>query len=152
MRQGDPGNSAYLIQSGSVRVFSQNGDVRVELARLGVGQLFGEMALVVDELRTASVEALEDCNLIVITRTAFKEKLSKSDPTIRGALKMLSERIVASNSSLTKKDASPHELTVAVHAIYQNVLSDLKGSKKEQFEEEVGGHLKALLDAIENFD
>lgn len=103
IRQGDRGNSAYLIQSGSVRIFTENEGKRIEFARLEMGQIFGEMALIFDDPRTASVEALEDCNLIVITRQTFKQKLDRSDPTIRAIVVMLTQRIVTANNAMIAK-------------------------------------------------
>ena len=51
MRQGEEGYSAYLIQSGSVGIYSEQDGRKVELARLQAGQIFGEMALIFDEPR-----------------------------------------------------------------------------------------------------
>ncbi|MCB9981372.1 MAG: cyclic nucleotide-binding domain-containing protein, partial [Rhodospirillales bacterium] len=98
MEEGEPGNCAYLIQSGVVEVFTQNEGRELRLAKLDLGQIFGEMALIFDELRTASVRALEDCNLIVITRQSFQAKLGKTDPTIAAIVKMLTQRVISANN------------------------------------------------------
>ncbi|HRQ60205.1 MAG TPA: cyclic nucleotide-binding domain-containing protein, partial [Alphaproteobacteria bacterium] len=110
MRQGDPGNSAYLIQSGSVSVFTEHEGKTIELAKLELGQIFGEMALIFDDPRTASVKAMEDCNLIVITRQSFKQKLDRSDPTIRAIVVMLTQRIVTANNALLAKKSNLTDL------------------------------------------
>lgn len=106
IRQGDEAYSAYLIQSGSVTVYteSENGSI-TELARLGMGEICGEMALVNEEMRTANVKAAEDCNLIVITRTAFEEKLKNTDPTIRAIVEMLIRRVKKGNSTLAQEES-----------------------------------------------
>ncbi len=100
IKQGDEAYSAYLIQSGSVSVYSKVNDDVHELAQLGAGEICGEMALVNDGPRIASVKAIEDCNLIVITRTAFEEKLRKVDPTIYAIIKMLIERLKNLNETV----------------------------------------------------
>lgn len=98
IKEGDDAYSAYLIQSGKARVYSTKNDKQHELAILEPGDICGEMALInTNNMRSASVEAIEDCNLIVITRTAFEEKLKKSDPTIQAVVKMLINRILSSN-------------------------------------------------------
>lgn len=102
MRQGDPGNCAYLIQSGSVVVYAEGDEKRTQLAKLGPGEIFGEMALVFDETRSASVKAAEDTNLIVLTREAFRQKLNKTDPTIKAIVGMLIKRVTAANKKITK--------------------------------------------------
>jgi len=98
IQEGDDAYSAYLIQSGKVKVYTKkNSEVHV-LANLGVGEICGEMALISDKVRSATVEAVEDCNLIIITRSAFEEKLVNSDPTIQAVVKMLIDRITESNA------------------------------------------------------
>lgn len=55
-RQGDPGDSAYIILEGSARVFFNGGQKRV-IAELGVNDIVGEIAILCDVPRTANVEA-----------------------------------------------------------------------------------------------
>ncbi len=105
IKQGDEAYSAYLIQSGSVSVYYTKGGETHELARLGVGEICGEMALVNEAVRTASVKAIEDCNLIVITKTAFEEKLKNSDSTIRAIVEMLIARLKNSNSTVLNDES-----------------------------------------------
>lgn len=97
---GEDAYAAYLIQSGSVSVFNTINDKEIELARLGIGEVCGEMALINEERRSASVRTLEDCNLIVITRSAFEKKLENTDATIVAVVRMLIERIKSSNSEI----------------------------------------------------
>jgi CRP-like cAMP-binding protein len=104
IKQGDEAYSAYLIQSGLVSVYSKVDDEVLELAQLGAGEICGEMALVSDGCRTASVKALEDCNLIVITRTAFEEKLSRLDPTIYAIINMLISRLKKLNDAVLSEN------------------------------------------------
>lgn len=101
MRQGDQGNCAYLIQSGKVVVYSEKNDKKIQLAELGVGEIFGEMALVFDEPRSASVKATEDTNLIILTRESFKHKLSRTDPTIKAIVGMLIKRVNIANDKIS---------------------------------------------------
>lgn len=68
VKQGEPGFCMYVIVSGSVRVEADGGIDAVPLADLGVGDFFGELALVDDGPRSASVIALEDTQVIRITR------------------------------------------------------------------------------------
>ncbi len=98
IKEGDEGYSAYLIQSGEVEVYSKNEEGNnISLARLGSGEICGEMALISNGIRTASVRTVQDCNLVVITRAAFEEKLKRSDTTIQAVVHMLIRRIVSSN-------------------------------------------------------
>jgi CRP/FNR family transcriptional regulator, cyclic AMP receptor protein len=69
---GDPGHCMYVILSGSVCVtVKKRGNGEIELARLSPGDFFGEVALVDDGPRSANVTAIEDCELLCITRTTL---------------------------------------------------------------------------------
>jgi len=68
LRQGDPGDSAYLIVEGTCRVTQDCGGDEIELRRIGPGEIFGELALVLGDRRTATVTAIEDTTLLVIDR------------------------------------------------------------------------------------
>ncbi len=59
-REGDIGDSFFVLISGEVVVGKSRGDKLIELARLGVGDCFGEMALVGKHVRTATVRAYSD--------------------------------------------------------------------------------------------
>ncbi len=102
IEQGDSAFFAYLIQSGSVVVYKEKDGETVELAKLETGEICGEMALINEGTRSASVKTLEDCNLILISRTTFEEKLQKSDPTIQAMMKMLINRITGINDKAFK--------------------------------------------------
>ena len=67
LRQGDPGDEYYAIADGTVEV-SRDGQL---LARLGRGEGFGEIALLRDGVRTATVVATADARLIAVRRKPF---------------------------------------------------------------------------------
>lgn len=151
MRQGEPGNCAYLIQSGSVRVYTEHDGKRVDLAKLDLGQIFGEMALIFDEPRTASVIATEDCNLIVLTRQTFKSKLEKSDPTIRAIVTMLTQRIISANNTVVNKKSGIQDLVETTRIIYQNTLVSLPRSQQRTFQNAVLPKLDDFFSAVRSF-
>ena len=152
MRQGEPGNCAFLIQSGNVKVTTESGGKSLELAKLSTGQIFGEMALVFDEPRTATVEALEDSNLIVITRQTLNEKLMKSDPTVRAIVPMLMKRIIQANNVVMNRQDSLEDLATTVTTIYQNFHATLPGTQhKKSLENSVLPKLEEFIGAIREF-
>ncbi len=65
---GEPGHCMYIILRGTARVSAGTGSEEVELALLGPGDFFGEVALVDDGPRSADVTAVEHCELLCITR------------------------------------------------------------------------------------
>jgi len=87
-KEGDPGDSAYLIEEGSVEVSVSS----TQRSRIGKGELFGEIALIDQQPRTATVRALEDTVLVPIPRQLVKERLEKTDPVVRHLLLTILER------------------------------------------------------------
>jgi CRP-like cAMP-binding protein len=151
LREGDTGYSAYLVQSGRVHVFSSNDKHKVSLARLGPGEIFGEMALLSDEPRTASVEAVENCNLIVVTREVFKQKLGNSDPTVKAILKMLAGRVIESNNAVIHSINSIRDLEETIRIKFNNVLEQMPEEQKKNFRDSVLPEINDLLEALRGF-
>lgn len=80
VRQGDDDGELFIIERGEVSVILDRPgtDRDVEIARLGPGKFFGEMALMTGDLRSATVKALTDCELIAVGRDAFQRILTRS--------------------------------------------------------------------------
>jgi CRP-like cAMP-binding protein len=74
VREGDTGDAFYLIVSGEVRVLV--GAERKEVARLGPGMFFGEVAVMTRQPRTATVESVGACELLRFTREPVAEILA----------------------------------------------------------------------------
>ena len=123
-----------------------------ELATLGPGEIFGEMALVIDHVRAASVEALENTNLIVITREVLQRKLARSDSTVQAIFKMLVRRMAVANETVVGKKTNPSDLIKSSQDAYDNILAALPASQQTTFEDGVKPHLDALVNAIEAFN
>ena len=95
MRENEPGREAYLITDGTVSV--KRG--RKHLADVGPGHLVGEMALLLDEPRNATVTAKEAVLAYEIPRTAFARILDKSPAIWWLAAGVLARRLRAQNLS-----------------------------------------------------
>lgn len=92
-REGETGSCAYVIQEGLVEISRGDGDKTHVLGTIGKGGIFGEMALLDNKPRMASARAKETTTTIVVTPMLFEQKLAKTDPFIRGLLKILVENI-----------------------------------------------------------
>lgn len=72
LRTGDLTDALYIILSGRARVLIDDGDGReVILNVLGPNEFFGEMSLIDERPRSASVEALDACEILYISKNAF---------------------------------------------------------------------------------
>ena len=87
-KEGDVGDCAYLIEEGRVEVSVSN----TQKSQIHKGELFGEIALIDQQPRTATVRALVDTTLIPIPRQLVKELLEKTDPVVRHLLLTILER------------------------------------------------------------
>jgi serine/threonine-protein kinase len=76
IREGDRGDAAYLIVSGTCRAYrTVEGGEREVLANMNAGEVFGEMALLLDEPRAASVEAVTPVTVLVLDKATITEGL-----------------------------------------------------------------------------
>lgn len=82
-REGDPPDSAYVIDSGQIEVSTEKDGRKLVLSHLGPGDLLGEMAVLDDSPRTADAMALVDSRLTEIRRDQIQQRLAETDSIIR---------------------------------------------------------------------
>ncbi|MBK7586168.1 MAG: protein kinase [Myxococcales bacterium] len=75
VREGDEGDAAYMIVSGRCRVFRETPEGEQTLGTMDAGDVFGEMALLLDEPRAASVEAENQVTVLVLDKRTLNEGL-----------------------------------------------------------------------------
>lgn len=93
IREGEEGPAAYIVRSGVLEVFKwTTKDARTTLRHLGPGDVFGETAIFADTPRTASVVALTDCELIVVTRAVIERELETMQPWFAAFVRTLASR------------------------------------------------------------
>ena len=88
-KEGDAPRCAYLIQAGTIDIVV--GDAVVDT--LAPGEIFGEMALVDEQPRSASAVARDGCTLVTISKQDFDMRLQKADPLTRAMLKHFTKRL-----------------------------------------------------------
>lgn len=90
---GEDADALYILLEGSVQVVYPGNERDVELARLGPGDCFGEMALLNDQPRSASVRTLEPVRVLLLPREGFRDLLRSSADVSLNLLEVLSRRI-----------------------------------------------------------
>lgn len=93
VRQGELGTSLHAIIDGEALVYLE-GKRDEPLARLGAGEVFGEMALVLDQPRAATVEALTTLELFTMDRELFGAVLDEHPPLVDIFSRMIKRRLV----------------------------------------------------------
>ena len=96
MAGGDPTDSLYIVLSGRLKVMMSDAEGKeVILSILGPGEFFGEMGLIDDEPRSATVVTIEPCELLSIAKRDFKKSLADnfdmSMAVMRGLVRRLRE-------------------------------------------------------------
>ena len=89
LREGDVGTSMHVVLSGAVDVHHAG----QPLERLGVGGLFGELALIDGEPRGASARAAEVCSLAIIGRRRFEALLTESSAFALEVMRVTADRL-----------------------------------------------------------
>ena len=92
MREGEKGNAAYIIVSGQCVVRKTINGVDSVLKTLGAGEVFGEMAVLTEAARTATVIATQDTTALVVTRPVMQQELDLLKPWMARLLHTIAER------------------------------------------------------------
>jgi len=94
MSLGQPGEVAYIVLTGTVKIHVEQSDGRdVVVALRGPGEIVGELSLVDDIPRSASVISLEPCTLLWISRTTFGECLRTMPLMALNLVQILARRL-----------------------------------------------------------
>ncbi|WP_027722821.1 cyclic nucleotide-binding domain-containing protein [Maridesulfovibrio zosterae] len=103
--EGQESKVAYMIKSGTVDIFRKIDRNKTVLATLRRGDIFGEMALLTDQKRTASAEASSFCELVVLTEELMNKLLAASPGTIKKIVDLLAKRVVATGGKSCSEES-----------------------------------------------
>jgi CRP/FNR family cyclic AMP-dependent transcriptional regulator len=100
VRQGEMGLGLYIIARGRVKVDREQGGVRTQVAELGPEQFFGDMALLDNKPRSATVTGLEDAECLLLTRDSFVKLMNKYPEIPIRMARVLAERLREANEKI----------------------------------------------------
>jgi CRP/FNR family transcriptional regulator len=114
-REGDDSDTCYVVQRGHARALREHADGRqITLATFGPGDIFGELAMFDDELRSATVEATDALEVIAILGGDMR-RLMREHPDIAVKLVIsLGRRLRAANERLARQSFQTVQSRVAV--------------------------------------
>ncbi len=167
---GDPADALYVVINGRVKVFLGSDDGKeVVLTILGPGESFGEIALLDEEPRSASVAAMEKTTVLVIRRDRFLELLRENSDLSWAMIRSLSHlvrRLTGSVQSLALNDVYRRiveileqrgvfegEVRVINERLTHQLLADMVGASREMVSRIMsdlvkGGYLTVSRDQI----
>lgn len=126
-REGDEGDTCYVVRTGQARAVREHSDGRsITLASFGPGEIFGELSMFDDERRSATVEAVEETEVMAILGADMR-RLLRAHPDI--AVKMLgglARRLRETNERLARQSFQTVQSRVA------SVLADMVATARAQ--------------------
>lgn len=152
IEQGSSGNRAFYIERGLVEVLVKEGPYMVRVAVLGPGEIFGEMALIERRERSATVRALQDTTVTVITNHELDEKLNNvSDKAVRALIRVLLARLRGANKGQIQQYKNLAEFQDRIAGLVEKVSTGVEASRREQFRNEVTPLLEQLDELLAGY-
>lgn len=99
IHEGDSSQTAYFLYSGRVGLFKQSNGAQIRLGELKEGELFGEMAYLLGERRTATVVAQTDVVVLALPPDTLEALMRYSAPLSRRIITALSQRLMRMNQT-----------------------------------------------------
>ncbi|HEY0902034.1 MAG TPA: cyclic nucleotide-binding domain-containing protein [Micavibrio sp.] len=145
IEQGLSGNRAFYIERGMVEVMVKDGPYMVRVAVLGAGEIFGEMALIEHKDRSATVRALQDTTVTVITNAELDEKLNNvQDKAIRALIRVLLVRLRSANRGQMRHYKNLAEFQDRIAGLVEKASHGVEATRRDQFRSEVTPLLEQL--------
>ncbi|MEJ2010687.1 MAG: ATP-binding protein [Anaerolineales bacterium] len=102
--EGSSGERAFVIQKGELKVYKMSSGREVLLARRGPGEVIGEIALIENRQRMASVRAEEDSKLIAISKQQLQELMDSSPQAAQSIFNTVLSRLRSTQSRLEQSE------------------------------------------------
>jgi CRP/FNR family transcriptional regulator, cyclic AMP receptor protein len=121
IKQGEVGNSMYIVQKGAVEVVYSEGGREIVLSVLGPGDVFGDMALFTKLPRSATVRAKDQAIVLTIDKQGFLKRVHEDPSFAFLILKQMSERILKLDEEVSrlKGKRASSESEQSMHAGYK---------------------------------
>ena len=133
-RQGEPPRSLWVLLSGRVRVVEATSDGQAEmlLGEIGKAEVFGELGILRDQPRSATVVAVERAHCLVLRQAEFVAALEESMPLANGLLRVIATRLYDADRKLARY--APDPLTGlnsrrALHEQYRRIAAGARRRK-----------------------
>ena len=152
IHQGDDGYRAYYIERGKVLVTINDDGHDLKIAELGPGDIFGEMALINQEPRSASVKAASETVVSVIARDEIEGRIQKvQDKAIRALIAVLCHRVQTTTQGQLMHYKDLADFQDRITGMVDRVDLGIDAARREQFREEVEPLLNNLQNVLDKY-
>ena len=100
MREGEESHNMYYVQSGTLAVYKLKGGAEKQIGTIYSGELVGEMSFLDNAPRSASVKAIQECELVVVPREKFEKFLIEQPKWFTALLETLLDRLRRANTRI----------------------------------------------------
>ncbi|HEY0517254.1 MAG TPA: Crp/Fnr family transcriptional regulator [Solirubrobacteraceae bacterium] len=122
-REGDASDTCYVVREGHARAVRTHGDGRtITLATFGPGDIFGELAMFEDELRSATVEAIETTSVVGVLGPDMRRLMTEHAEISMRLVIALGRRLRETNERLSRQSFQTVQSRVAV--VLANLVRD----------------------------
>jgi len=98
--QGASAEALYIVLTGKVRIYVETGGEKIDVAGIGPGDFFGELALLREETHSKTAEAAEESELMVIPEKSFQRLLASDSALAEQVNEKMEQRLRANVESL----------------------------------------------------
>lgn len=135
-KEGETGDTMYIIQKGRVKITKRVTDVDKILMVLGKGDFFGEMALIRQTKRTATATAVDDCEFLAFNRNGFLSMISKNSNIAMNIIETLCLRLEKADNQI--RDLAKRDMK----SLVISALNDLRRASKSTAPGQISNTLK----------
>ena len=120
--RGEKGTETYILISGSVDVFETVNDKMFKLVTLGPGEIVGEMASITHTVRSATVIAAEQTEVLLITRELMADELQKLPPWLERIVISMADRVRLLDARIHPHRCADYSLQVVtqLHSVFDS--------------------------------
>jgi CRP/FNR family cyclic AMP-dependent transcriptional regulator len=117
-KEGDKGDALYIVKSGKVNILKRNSaGIDSVLVTLSKGAVIGDMAIIDEQPRSASVATVQESTFLIITKDDFRSLLGDVPEISFQILKLTTERLRATNVHLKELEASTNQMEDVIRVI-----------------------------------
>lgn len=106
LKEGENSNAMYWVQSGTLRLFKKKGSGFIELGVVHSGEVVGELSFLDNQPRSASVEALQPCDIVEIPRGKFEEFITAQPSWMKSLIQTLVKRLRTTNNRVRELESA----------------------------------------------
>lgn len=108
-KEGENAGAMYLLKTGNLRIFKKKGDSDIEIETIRSGQIVGELAFLDGNPRSASGEALTECELVEISGPSFQQVLDKIPEWLKILMRTLVTRLRVASTRIRQLESASSE-------------------------------------------